>query len=425
MHISPVTKLLAALVLSLALSVPQALHAQDRAKPFKREELAQMLAPIALYPDSLLTNVLVASTYPLEVVQAARWRKEPGNAKLKGEALTKALEAKDWDPSVKSLTQVPDVLETMSEKLDWTQKLGDAFIAQQEDVMAEVQYLRKKADQAGSLKTNKQQKVSKTENYIVIEPAKPDVVYVPVYQPSVVYGPWWYPSYPPYYWSYGYPASSFVSGFFWGAGIAVAANLWDWGRCDWGRNNINIDINKYNNINRNRQQITSNRWQHDPGHRGSVPYRDQASREKFGKTDIKRREATKDFRGFEARDGGQGARDKAGDRGDKVGDRGAKAGDRAGTSKGPGKAADRAGDKRPDRTKMASAAEKRPAAKSAGALDVKRGSDVKNYASRGQASLNAMASHGGRTPQIGRGGGGPSMGRVGGGGGRGGGGRRR
>jgi Protein of unknown function (DUF3300) len=132
--IRSLTKWSGALFLAIAFLLPQSLQAQEAAKAqtFKTEELDQMLAPIALYPDDLLSNVLMASTYPLEVVQAARWRAEPANTKLQGDALAKALEAQSWDPSVKSLVQFPDVLQTMSEKLEWTQKLGDAFLAQQE-----------------------------------------------------------------------------------------------------------------------------------------------------------------------------------------------------------------------------------------------------------------------------------------------------
>jgi hypothetical protein len=423
------------------MSISHAAWAQEAApaKPFKTQELDQMLAPIALYPDDLLTNVLVGATYPLEIVQAARWRKQPDNKKLKGAALEKTLEAQEWDPSVKALTQVPDVLQTMNDKLDWTQKLGDAFVAQQDEVMQRVQFLRKKADEAGSLKTNKQQKVTKRESYIVIEPANPEVIYVPAYQPAVVYGSWWYPDYPPYYWPYGYPASSFVSGFFWGAGVAIAANAWGWGNCNWGRNDIDINVNKYNNINRNRQQISSNKWQHDPKHRGSVPYRDKASREKFGKKDAKRREAAKDFRGFDK----AGTRDKVADRGDKLGDRSGKVGergdkagdrggragdrgDRAGADRAKGK--DRAGAKGRDRAGATDRARK-PAASRGGrpgsnALNVQRGSDVRRHASRGQASRSAMASRS-RPPQVSRGGGGRSFGGGGRGGGRGGGGGRR
>ena len=155
----------------------------------KKEELDQLLAPIALYPDDLLTNVLMASTYPLDVVQAARWRKEPANAKIKGDALVRVLEPKDWDPSIKALVQFPDVLETMSDKLDWTQKLGDAFLAQQDEVMDEIQFLRQKAEAAGNLKSNKQQTVlteagAAGQEVIVIEPSSPETVYVPVYEPT-------------------------------------------------------------------------------------------------------------------------------------------------------------------------------------------------------------------------------------------------
>jgi hypothetical protein len=326
---------------------------------FKTEELDQMLAPIALYPDELLANILMASTYPLDVVQAARWRKEPANAKLEGDALTKALESKDWDPSIKALTMFPDVLQTMSDKLEWTQQLGDAFLAQEDDVFARVQYLRQKADEAGNLKTTKQQKVTKQADpetrteYIVIEPAEPDVIYVPVYQPTVVYGSWWYPSYPPYYWNW-YPGATFVSGFFWGTGFAIANNIWGWNRCDWRRGNIDIDINRYNNINVNRTKITNNKWEHNAKHRGPVPYRDKATREKYAK-DRKIRDKNKDFSGFDKSKVGDRSdvdrvKDKLGDRDlskakDKVGDRDlSKAKDKVG-DRDLSKAKDKVGDR--------------------------------------------------------------------------------
>ncbi len=211
------SSVLVLLVFAFALAPAQAQDAN-----FSKQQLDQMLAPIALYPDDLLTNVLMASTYPLDVVQAARWRKEGANSKLKGDKLAKALEAKDWDPSIKALVQFPDVLESMSEKLEWTQKLGDAFLAQQDEVMDQIQYLRNKADDTGHLKSSKQQTVTKEANdVIVIEPASSDVVYVPVYEPSVVYGPWWYPEYPPYYWPY--PGAAYVNGYYLGC--------WD---CDRG-----------------------------------------------------------------------------------------------------------------------------------------------------------------------------------------------
>jgi len=275
-------------------------------RSFSTEELDQMLAPVALYPDEVLANVLMAATYPLDVVQAARWIKEPQNKKLKGEALTKALEPKAWDPSIKALTQFPEVLGMMSDQLEWTQNLGDAFLGQEDDVFARVQFLRQKADVAGNLKSNKQQTVKKEVNpetrveYIVIEPARPEYVYVPVYQPTVVYGSWWYPSYPPYYWN-PYPGASFVNGLFWGAGVAVANEIWGWNRFDWNRGDIDIDVNRYNNININninRTAITNNKWEHNSLHRGPVPYRDKATRDKFAK-DNKLRDKSKDFSGFD------------------------------------------------------------------------------------------------------------------------------
>jgi hypothetical protein len=401
-----------------------------------KAELDQLLAPIALYPDDLLTNVLMASTYPLDVVQAARWRKDPANAKLKGDALTKVLEAKDWDPSIKSLTQFPDVLEQMSDKLDWTQKLGDAFLAQQDEVMDQIQFLRGKAADAGNLKSNKQQKVTKESGgdsggpIYVIEPTDSDVVYVPHYQPAVVYGDWWYDDYPPYYWDYY--GADYVGGWWWGRGIAIAAAIWGWNHCDWGRHNIDIDVNKWNNIDRDRNRITNKNWEHRPAHRGNVPYKGKDVREKFKGGD--RQIGDKEFRGrdrdfdrskVEARlkDTDHAAiKDKIGDKGrdaikDRLGEGGAgqKIKDRAGDRTGA-KLKDKAGDRGRDRQKVS-----RPKAKrsSPAAFNVKRGSDVRRAAQRGHSSRVAMRGGGGR--QFG--GGGRPGGGFRGGGGRGGGGR--
>jgi hypothetical protein len=167
---------------------------------FTAEQLEQMLAPIALYPDDLLSQILMASTYPLEVVQADRWVKV--HEDLAPEEAEKALEEEDWDPSVKSLVAVPDVLALLSDELDWTQELGDAFISQQKDVLATVQTLRGRAKENGKLESNDEQKVEVnvegSTQTIVIESAQPDVIYVPVYDTTVVYGYWPYPAYPPY-----------------------------------------------------------------------------------------------------------------------------------------------------------------------------------------------------------------------------------
>ena len=189
--------------------------------PLRPEELDQLLASIALYPDDLVAQVLSASTYPVEVVQAARFAKE--QSKLKGEQLLAAAKDKDWDPSVKAMLEFPDVLKMMDEKLDWTTKVGDAFLSQQRDVMDSIQRLRAKANEAGNLKTTKEQKVIVEEQTqtIVIQPANPQVVYVPTYNPTVVYGTWPYPAYPPYpVYPPGYVATSVFS---FAAGVAVGA----------------------------------------------------------------------------------------------------------------------------------------------------------------------------------------------------------
>jgi hypothetical protein len=192
---------------------PQATAAQTTApaanqQPLSAAQLEQLVAPIALYPDPLLAQMLIAATYPLEVVQADRWAK--ANKNLKGDARTTALAKESWDDSVKSLVAVPDVLVMMNDKLDWTQKLGDAMLAQQPDLMDAVQRLRQKAKANNKLETTKQQTVSTQseggKEYITIQPASDSEIYVPYYEPSVVYGAWPYPEYPPYYFAppYGY-----------------------------------------------------------------------------------------------------------------------------------------------------------------------------------------------------------------------------
>jgi hypothetical protein len=422
----------------------------------KPEELDQLVAPIALYPDTLLSQVLIASTYPLEVVEAERWATQ--NKNLKGDALKKAVDHKKWDDSVKSLTATPDVLAMMSDKLDWTQKLGDAVLAQQPDVMDAIQRLRQKAQANDKLKTTKQQKVTtSTQNnrqYIAIEPVDPNVVYVPYYDPAVVYGDWPYPAYPPYYFGApGYIAGGLIAtGLAFGAGYAVGAwargGGWWGGNVNWGNNNINInndiDINKRNN------------WVHNPDHRHGVRYNNNDVRQKFSKADIGNRDQRMDFRG---RDGQQVLKPGSDRPGDRPGGRpDARPGDRPGAGgkdarpggDGPGKDTRPGGDKRPGGGKDARpGGDKRPGGdrpqarpqgpKKGGGFDnVNRGGGGRDHA-RGQASLGPRGggggpragggggggprvSHGGGGGrQIGGGGGGPR----GGGGGRGGGGRGR
>ena len=277
---------------------------------FKDEELDQMLAPIALYPDPLLSQVFIAATYPLEVVQAARWQK--ANEKLTGEKLTAALEKQSWDPSVKAMVQIPSVLQMMSDKLEWTQKLGDAFLAQQPQVMASVQKLRKKALDAGNLKDSEQQKIisenSQTTQIIRIEQTNPQVVYVPVYSTTWVYGSWWYPGYPPYgYYPMGYypyyPATGFYYGAAWGLTVGwVAGANWNHAQLyvnnNYTRiNNINIQGsgNKVQTLDQNGQRT----WQHDPEHRKSVPYADRATQSKFEPAAANAATRQQDYRGYD------------------------------------------------------------------------------------------------------------------------------
>jgi Protein of unknown function (DUF3300)/Chaperone of endosialidase len=265
-------------------------------------QLDQLVAPIALYPDSLLAQVLIASTYPLEVVQADRFAKS--NKGLKGDKLQAALSKQDWDASLKSLVSTPTVLAMMNDKLDWTEKLGDAVLAQQADVMDAVQRLRSAAQSNGKLESSKQQTV-KTEQQagkqvIVIEPTSPETVYVPYYDPGVVYGAWPYPEYPPYYFP---PAPGYVvggalaRGLAWGAGFAIGNAVWN--NFDWGRGNINVDINRDVNINRNvnRNDVKFSNWQHNPSHRRGVSYNNDAVKNKFANANIKSGDRKLDYRG--------------------------------------------------------------------------------------------------------------------------------
>jgi hypothetical protein len=264
--------------------------------PFKPEEIDALVAPIALYPDSLLAQVLMASTYPLEIVHAARWVK--ANPNVKGDAAVKAVQNEPWDTSVKSLVAFPQILKPMNDKIDWTQKLGDAFLAQQKDVFDAVQRLRARAQESGNLKSNEQQNViveqapaGGGQTIVKIEPANAQVIYVPAYDPTVVYGGWGYPAYPPYYWP---PYPAYYPGYYPGAGLAFGIGLVaagaifaDCNSC-WGGDDININSDRARNVDRNfdssklkNGERAGGRWQHDAGHRQGVAYRDNATRDKF------------------------------------------------------------------------------------------------------------------------------------------------
>ena len=312
--------------LLFALSV----EAQE-AKPFSNEQLEQMTAQVALYPDSLLAQLFMATTYPDDFAAAAAWSKAHPDAK--GDDAVKMVANEPWDPSVASLVAFPEVLITLGEKPDWVRNVGDAFLAQPEDVMNAVQRLRQKAQQAGNLKTNEQIKVTSAApeaapatttvvvkqstpppQVIVIEPAQPTVVYVPAYNPTVVYGPWPYAAYPPYYYPPppGYWFSrTIMTGIAWGVGIGVSNALW--GGCNWGRGDIDINVNRYNNINVNKRiDVNSNRtsWNHNPDRRGNTPYRGGDNTRK----NLEKKRDAGDREQFRGRDGGNASRDASRER---------------------------------------------------------------------------------------------------------------
>lgn len=286
-------------------AAPRAVATSGQQDRLSQAQLEQLLAPIALYPDDLLMQMLMASTYPLEVVQAKRWLGQGQNAALRGDALAQALVAQSWDPSVKSLVPFPDVLTMMNDQLEWTQQVGDAVLAQQQDVMNSIQVLRGRAQAAGTLQSGPQQTVNVTQNVaapppaagaaapvvapppqvITIAPTQPDTVYVPAYDPNVVYGSWPYPQTPPYYypppvgWGLG---SALLTGMAFAGGAAIVGSLWGWGNANWGGGDINVNANRYNNINANRGQISGNTWRHDSSHRGGVAYSNDDVRNRVG-----------------------------------------------------------------------------------------------------------------------------------------------
>jgi Protein of unknown function (DUF3300) len=278
---------------ALALTLgPTVLRAQDSKKNFTPEQLDQLLAPIALYPDALLSQTLMAATYPLEVVEAARWTQ--ANPNLKGDAAVQAVKSKDWDVSVKSLVAFPQTLAMMNSNLDWTQKIGDAMIGQQKDVADSIQRLRAKAAAAGNLKTTPQQKVTTqstgSASAIVIEPANPELIYVPYYNPTWAYGPWPYPAYPPVYYppppNYG---AALATGMMFGLGVAAGAAMfggwhWGWSGGGWGASYTTVNVNRATTISANNfdaNRYRDGQWQFDPAHRDGVPYRTSAERERY------------------------------------------------------------------------------------------------------------------------------------------------
>jgi hypothetical protein len=423
--------------------------AQPQEQALSQGELDALVAPIALYPDSLLAQLLMAATYPLEVVQADRFAK--ANSSLKGDKLDEALAKQDWDASVKLLVATPTVLDMMNKDLDWTQKLGDAVLAQQPDVMDAIQRLRAKAEANGKLATTKEQKVTVTKEadnkeVIVIEPTNPETVYVPYYEPEVVYGAWDYPDYPPYYFA---PAPGWVvggaiaTGIAWGTAYAIGNAIWD--DIDWHDRNINVDIDKNVNINKkvNKNDVKHGKWEHNSDHRKGVKY-DKSVENKYRKDKGKTADRKLDYRGRSGEqvlkpDGKPGDRDRPG--GDRGPGDGKGPGDRGDLGKGPG------GGKKPDLGKGPDGKPGKQAAldgkkgdlgkpqhkpkPKADAFDSRDGAKARDYSKRGQASLGDRSPRdvarpkSGGGPKVGKGGGGQRVG--GGGGGRqmGGGGRSR
>ena len=296
---------LAWIIISM-LVIPPGIPAQDSGQPeqsdrFREEELVQMLAPLALYPDSLIAQILMASTYPLELVEAERWLRQNNN--LEGEALDNALIEKTWDPSVKSLCHFPDVLYAMSDKLDQTRKLGDAFLGQEDEVMATIQALRRKAEEQGNLKTTAEQNIIPEGDFIRIEPADPQVVYVPVYDPVSVYGPWWYPAYPPWYWYY--PPGLISAGFItFGLPFFIGISLFSWSWFDWHDHHIYVDYDHVRHFDKHRHGGRDSgkfSWQHDPFHRKGVAYRDRTTSNRFQPLPTGKSRTNPETRGYPSR----------------------------------------------------------------------------------------------------------------------------
>jgi hypothetical protein len=256
-------------------------------------QLDQLTAPIALYADPLVGMILMAATYPLEIVEAQRWLEDPANATIKGNDLAAALRQESWDPSIKSLVAFPRILEAMNDDMEWTEHIGDAFLAQQDAVMDSIQRLRRRAATEGVLRPTPQQTVSTENQEIAIEPADPMTVYVPYYDPTVVFGSWPWAEYPPVYFL---PPEDVVIGagvvIGFGIGVPIVGGLWGWNRCDWGHHRLDIVPGPFG---AGSIPLRSGPWEHDPAHRHGVPYRNAVLAARYEKeSEASRRE----FRGF-------------------------------------------------------------------------------------------------------------------------------
>ena len=277
-----IQSVIVATCLALALTAETPARASDEAW-FSQAELDQMLAPIALYPDTVLSHVLIAATYPLEVIQAARWsRANPG---LTGQDAVAAVEYMNWDPSVMALAAFPELLRRLDEDIEWTHRLGDAFLVQEEQVVGTIQNLRDRAYAHGHLRSNDHVRVVRQQQTIYIEPARTRVVYVPYYDPHVVYGKWRWSSYPPVYWRH---PPRYVSGvsFYWGPAYRIAPTFY-FSSFHWSRRQVVVVKHHHHHYYQGRRASAwrfhsgrdvarykdAHRWQHDPQHRRGVSYR--------------------------------------------------------------------------------------------------------------------------------------------------------
>ncbi len=350
------------------------------------DQLDGLVAPIALYPDPLLSQILVASTYPLELVQASQWLQRNGN--LAGAARKQAAEGQNWDPSVQAMVLFPDVLKRLNQDITWTTDLGNAFLSQQAAVMDAVQNMRQKAQQAGKLTSGSQQTVSTSDAsgppIIQIQPANPEYIYVPQYDPAYIWGPALY--YP--YASWFYPP--FANGLYFGFGAGIPIGLyfgggwggwggWGWG-FGWGGHNLIVNnnfIHRYN-FNASRGGSLSGRsdWSHDAAHREGVPYATRGLSTRYGgaaRQNLETRAASQQAqsRGSNAQMGGE-----------------------------------RVGDRQVERSS--------PSANRSAFSGVRQGAAAQTHSDHGFSSMGAARSSGGGF----RGGGGGGGGRGGGGGGR-------
>ena len=256
-------------------------------------QLDQLTAPVALYADPLVGMILIAATYPLEIVEAERWLQDPVNATVKGADLANALRQESWDPSIKSLVAFPQILEAMNDDMEWTERIGDAFLAQQDAVMDSIQRLRQRAATDGVLKSTPQQTLSTEDQNIAIEPADPITVYVPYYDPSVVYGDWPWAEYPPVYFV---PPVGIIIGagavICFGSGNLIVGPLWGWNHWDWRNHRLDIVPGPFG---ASPTPLRSGPWEHDPGHRHGMPYRNAILAARYEKaSEASRRE----FQGF-------------------------------------------------------------------------------------------------------------------------------